>query len=74
MNNEQIYLRVLNDLPFMQEILARCEQQADEFPSSMLRDRINLEREALRLEEDRATREAIERQRLIDEQREYKSE
>lgn len=73
-DNEQIYSRVLGDLSFMQQVLALCDQQPDEFPSQMLYQRINQERIAFGVEKDTATREAIEKQRLIDEQREYKSE
>ena len=74
MSNEQIYARVLDDLSFMREVLALCDQQPDEFPSQMLRERINKERIALGVERDREEREAIEKQRLIDEQTEYRSE
>ena len=59
--NRKIYLRVLNDLPFMFATLESCEQQADQFPGEMLRERVNREREAVRLEEDREQRELEER-------------
>lgn len=57
----KIYLRVLNDLPFMFATLESCEQQADQFPGEMLRERIIRERETVRLEEDREQREFEER-------------
>jgi hypothetical protein len=61
-DDKQIYLRVLNDLSFMWEVLKHCEQQADEFPSAMLRDRIILERNAFDVEENRRREEDRQRQ------------
>ena len=60
-NEKQIYLRVLGDVPFMLEIVSRCGEQADSFAAEMLHERITLEREAFRLEEDRRVRETAER-------------
>lgn len=48
----EAYLRVLNDLPFMFEVLRNTEQQADSFAVEMLRLRIIRERETIRLEEE----------------------
>ena len=61
MNDKEIYLRVYRDMPIMLEIISRCGEQADSFASEMLHDRIVLEREAVRLEEDRLQREQAER-------------
>ena len=60
-NEQEIYLRVYRDMPFMLEIVSRCSEQADTFTCEMLHQRIVLEREALRLEEDRLQREQAER-------------
>jgi len=57
--DEEVYTRVLNDVPFMREVLVLCDKQPDEFPSQMLHKRINQERETLGVERDR-TREAGE--------------
>ena len=67
-NDKEIYLRVLNDLPFMQEILKCCDEQADEFGFTMLRERINQERISVRVEEDRLQREQQERIRDYEKQ------
>jgi hypothetical protein len=61
MEHDKVYLRVLNDLPFMFEVLRNTEQQADSFAVEMLRLRIIRERETVRLEEDREQREYQER-------------
>lgn len=58
MNDAQkIYLRVLNDLPFMFQIFGDAEQQADTFTLEMLRQRILHERNAYNVEKDREQRE-----------------
>ena len=74
MNDKEIYLRVLGDMPFMLEIVSRCGQQADSFAAEMLHDRIVLEREAVRLEEDRLQREAQERIKGHEQEVERKSD
>ena len=61
MNDKEIYLRVYRDMPFMLEAISRCGEQADSFTSEMLFKRIVLEREAVRLEEDRLQREVQDR-------------
>lgn len=45
----------------MLQALSYCDRQADSFAAQVLHDRIVLEREAVRLEEDRLQREAQER-------------
>ena len=58
MNDAQkIYLRVLNDLPFMFQIFGDAEQQADTFTLEMLRQRILHERNSYNVEKDREQRE-----------------
>lgn len=63
----KIYLRVLNDLPFMFATLESCEQQADQFPGEMLRERIIQERNAVRLEEDQEREQREYEARRIEE-------
>jgi hypothetical protein len=60
-NDKKLYLRVLANVSFMLEIIHRCDEQADSFASEMLHQRIVLERETIRLEEDRLQREVAER-------------
>ena len=69
MEHDKTYLRVLNDLPFMFEVLRNTEQQADSFAVEMLRLRIIRERETVRLEEERERLVTAEKMRLIDEQK-----
>ena len=57
-NDEKIYLRVLNDLPFMLEIFRLASNEAGSFTCEMLRERIIQERNSFRLEEDRIKRES----------------
>lgn len=73
-NDKEIYLRVLDDLSFMQEIFSCCEFQADEFTASMLRERIHRERETVRLEKDRLLRLGTERQEQHQQEIERKSD
>ena len=56
-NDKEIYLRVLADVSFMLEIIMRADNETDTFAVEMLRQRIIREREADRLETDRANRE-----------------
>ena len=60
-NDEKIYLRVLNDLPFMLGVLTCADNETGSFTCSMLSERILQERNSFRLEEDNKIREAEQR-------------
>lgn len=62
------------DLSKLQAIIDTLRIETGSFTAEMLREYEHILIEADRLDKDRLQREAIERQRLIDEQREYKSE
>ena len=57
MNDAEIYLRLLADMHFMSEIIRININEADSFSGKMLRERISIEREAVRLEQERTERE-----------------
>ena len=48
-------------MPFMLEIIQRCDNETDTFALEMLSKRIVLERNAVNVETDRAIREQAER-------------
>lgn len=72
-DKEEIYLRIRNDLQFMWEIFDIIVNEADSFGGQMLRERITLEREAIRLEQERADRETLERQVEQEQKQEMRS-
>ena len=75
MNDKQeVYLRVLNDVQFMSEVIDIVINEADSFAGSVLRERILREREAIRLDKERIDRETLERQIDEEKKQEYKSE
>ena len=73
-DDKEIYLRVLNDVSFMLEILMRSDNEADTFTVEMLRQRILCERNAFNVEEDRRREEDRQRQIGLEELREIKSD
>jgi len=62
------------DLSKLQAIIDTLRIETGSFSAEMLREYEHTIIEADRLDKDRLQREAIERQRLIEEQQEYKSE
>jgi len=62
------------DLPRLQAIIDTLRLETDSFTASLLREYEDILIEAYRLDKDRLRREGIEKQRLIEEQQEYKSE
>ena len=53
----EIYLRILADMHFMSEIIRININEADSFCGKMLRERYAIERETVRLDEERQQRE-----------------
>ena len=75
MNNDaEIYLRILADLHFMSEIIRININEADSFSGKMLRERYAIERETIRLEQERTEHEAIQRQLAIEQQTQHKDD
>jgi hypothetical protein len=73
-DNKEIYLRILADVQFMSEVIEIIIGEAGSFGGQMLQERIAIERETLRLEQERVDRETAERQREQEELRERKSD
>lgn len=74
MTDAEIYLRILADMRFMSEIIEININEADSFSGQMLRERFAIERETIRLEEDRLIEEGLKRQMQHDMTQDYKSE
>jgi hypothetical protein len=72
-DKEEIFLRIRNDLQFMREVFDIIVNEADSFGGKMLRERIAVEREAIRLEKERADRETLSRQVEQEKQQEMRS-
>jgi hypothetical protein len=74
LTDAEIYLRILTDLHFMSEIIRININEADSFSGKMLRERYAIERETIRLEQERTEHEAIQRQLAIEQQTQHKDD
>ena len=73
-DNKEVYLRILHDVRFMSEIFDIIIGEAGSFSCEMLQERIAIERNAIKLEQERSDRETAERQREQEDLRERKSD